>query len=119
MKKLLLIAVFLVSGVTAFAQNNDKPTLEKKGDLVEATYYHENGAVAQTGFFTLQGKLQGEWKSFDTNGKKTAVGNYENGKKVGKWFFWNTNQLSEVDYSGSKVKNVNTWKRSTSVVSNK
>ncbi|EDP97130.1 nicotinic acid mononucleotide adenyltransferase [Kordia algicida OT-1] len=119
MKKLLLIAVFLVSGTIAFAQNNDKPKLEKKGDLIEATYYHDNGEVAQIGFFNLKGKLQGEWKSFDANGKKTAVGNYENGKKVGKWFFWNTNQLSEVDYSGSKVKNVNTWQRTSSVVSNK
>ena len=31
--------------------------------------------------------LQGTWLSFDVKGKKTAVGNYENGKKVGKWFF--------------------------------
>ncbi|WP_298507335.1 nicotinic acid mononucleotide adenyltransferase [uncultured Kordia sp.] len=119
MKKLLLIAVFLVSGVAAFAQNSDKPTLEKKGDLVKATYYHDNGVVAQTGYFTLNGKLQGEWKSFDAKGNKTAVGNYDKGQKVGKWFFWNTNQLSEVDYNASKIKDVNTWKRSTSVVSNK
>lgn len=118
MKKLLLIAVFLVSGTIAFAQNN-KPTLEKKGDLIEATYFHDNGAVAQTGFFNLDGKLQGEWKSYDTNGKKVAVGNYENGQKVGKWFFWNTNSLSEVDYSDSKIKNVNNWQRTTKVVSNK
>ncbi len=119
MKKLLLIAVFLVSGATAFAQDSNKPTLEKKGDLIEATYYHENGKVAQTGSFTLDGKLQGEWKSFDVHGKKTAVGNYDKGQKVGKWFFWNTDRLSEVDYANSKIKDVNTWKRSASVVSNR
>jgi len=119
MKKILIIAAFLVSGVTAFAQNSDKPTIEKKGDLYEATYYHENGTVAQTGFYTTDGKLQGEWKSFDANGKKIAVGNYDKGQKVGKWFFWNTNSLSEVDYDTNKIKDVNTWKRTTRVVSNK
>ena len=119
MKKLLLIAVFLISGVTAFAQNNNKPTLEKKGDLVKATYYHDNGVVAQTGYFTLEGKLQGEWKSYDVHGKKTAVGNYDKGQKVGKWFFWNTDQLSEVDYQQSKIKDVNTWKQTTTVAKNK
>lgn len=118
MKKLLLIAAFLVSGTVAFAQNH-KPTLEKKGNVIEATYFHDNGTVAQTGLFTLQGKLQGEWKSYDVNGKKIAVGNYENGQKVGKWFFWNTNRLSEVDYSNSKVLNVNTWQNTSTVVSNK
>ena len=118
MKKLLIIAVFLISVATAFAQNN-KPTLVKKGDVIEATYFHENGEISQTGFFTLEGKLQGEWKSFDTKGKKIAVGNYENGQKVGKWFFWNANSLSEVDYSDSKIKNVNNWQRTTKVVSNK
>ncbi|PTX64140.1 hypothetical protein C8N46_101751 [Kordia periserrulae] len=119
MKKLFFVAVCLVFGATAFAQSSDKPTLEKKGDLIKATYFHDNGVVAQTGFFTLDGKLQGEWKSFNAKGKKTAVGNYENGKKVGKWFFWNADQLSEVDYKKSKIKDVNVWKRNTSVVSNK
>lgn len=118
MKKLLLIATFLVSGTVAFAQSN-KPTLEKKGNVIEATYFHDNGTIAQTGYFTLEGKLQGEWKSYDTNGKKVAVGNYANGQKVGKWFFWNTDRLSEVDFANSKIKTVNNWQHTTKVVSNK
>ncbi|MEM6720967.1 MAG: nicotinic acid mononucleotide adenyltransferase [Bacteroidota bacterium] len=118
MKKLLFIAVLLVSGATAFAQSNEKPTLEKQGDLIKATYYHDNGVVAQTGYFNLDGKLQGEWKSFDANGKKTAIGNYDKGQKVGKWFFWNENRLSEVDYTASKITSVNEWKHTTTVVSN-
>ena len=35
MKNFLLIAVFLISGVSVFAQNAEKPVLEKKGDLVK------------------------------------------------------------------------------------
>ena len=119
MKKLLILVVFLVSGTVAFAQNTNKPKLEKKGDVIEATYFHDNGTVAQTGTFTLKGKLQGEWKSYDANGKKVAVGNYEDGQKVGKWFFWNSNRLSEVNYSNSKIVGVNTWTNSNPVVKNK
>lgn len=114
MKKLLIMALMLVSGTVTFAQNTKKPVFEKKGDLVKATYYHENGEVAQTGHFTSKGKLQGEWTSFDVNGKKTAIGTYENGKKVGKWFFWKGDSLQEVDYATSK----NAKRKKTSVVSN-
>jgi antitoxin component YwqK of YwqJK toxin-antitoxin module len=36
--------------------------------------------------FTKNGKLQGEWISFDSNGNKTAMATYDNGQKSG-WFF--------------------------------
>jgi len=114
MKKLLIMALMLVSGTVTFAQNTKKPVFEKDGDLVKATYYHENGEVAQTGFFTLKGKLQGEWISFDDTGKKTAIGNYDNGKKVGKWFFWKDNRLEEVNFTESK----DSRRKKTFVVSN-
>jgi len=53
-------------------------------------------------------------------GEKTAVGNYENNQKVGKWFFWTTDVLREVDYEDSKIAIVNTWiNEDTKVVSNK
>lgn len=118
MKKLVCVVLFLCTGSLLFAQNI-KPKLEKKGDVVEATYYHDNGEIAQIGFFNFDGKLQGEWQSFDENGNKVAIGNYDNGMKVGKWFFWNTNQLTEVDYSDSKIVKVNNWKNTNPVVLNK
>lgn len=40
-----------------FAQT-EKPVLEKEGNLVKATYYHENGKVKQQGYFK-NGKLDG------------------------------------------------------------
>ncbi|MAZ73554.1 MAG: nicotinic acid mononucleotide adenyltransferase [Flavobacteriaceae bacterium] len=88
--------------------------------LIEATLYHENGAIAQTGFYTQENKLQGEWVSYDANGKKTAVAQYNNGNKVGTWKFYQGDTMKEVTYANSKIAKVNTWEaKDTRVVSYK
>ena len=119
MKKLIMIlAVILSVGIT-FAQEINKDTYVLKGDVIEATLYHDNGVVAQTGFYTKDNKLQGEWISYDANGVKTAVANYDNGKKVGVWQFFNDQEMKEVSYKDSRIAEVKTWAvKSTRVVSN-
>lgn len=107
MKKYIVIAAILISGMI-FAQNT-KPKLEAVGKLVKATYFHDNGKVQQEGFYK-NGKLQGEWTSYDANGAKTAIATYDKGQKTGKWFFWNDSVLSEVDYSNNQIASVKNWK---------
>ena len=58
MKRTFLIIALFLFAFTATAQEQ-KVSLEKKGDLVEATYYHDNGKVAQTGTFKNE-KLHGQ-----------------------------------------------------------
>lgn len=107
MKNLMFLFLF-VFGTSVYAQN-DKVQLEKSGDLYEVTYFHDNGIVSQHGFFNLDGKLQGTWESFDVEGKKVSEGNYNNGKKAGKWLFWTSNSLTEVDYKDFKIEKINEW----------
>ncbi|WP_411029590.1 toxin-antitoxin system YwqK family antitoxin [Spongiimicrobium sp. 3-5] len=116
MKTITLFLALLFS-FTIYAQNQ-QPSFEKEGDMVKATYFHEDGQIAQTGFY-LNGKLQGEWKMYDTDGKKIAMGQYNQGKKTGKWFFWENKVLKEVDYTDNRVANVVSWENSKSVVVNK
>jgi antitoxin component YwqK of YwqJK toxin-antitoxin module len=108
MKKYIIISAVLISGMM-FAQNT-KPQLEAVGNLVKATYHYENGKVQQEGFYK-NGKLQGEWTSYDVNGNKTALAVYNQGQKTGKWFFWNQAVLSEVDYSNNQVASIKNWKQ--------
>jgi len=108
MKKILILGVILISGFT-FAQAA-KPILEQEGQLVKATYYYDNGKIQQQGYFK-DGKLEGQWVSFDVNGNKKSIGEYKNGEKTGKWFFWNDKSLSEVDYSNSVIASVKSWKQ--------
>ena len=41
---------------------------------------------------------------------------YNNGKKTGKWFFWNEDSLKEVNYEDNRIAKVTTWNNSNSVV---
>lgn len=115
MKKYIMIASVLLSGMI-FAQNK-QPKLEAVGNMVKVTYLHDNGQIQQQGFYK-NGKLQGQWVSFDTDGNKLAVAEYDKGQKVGKWFFWSDSALSEVDYSDNRVASVKNWKKDNLVIAN-
>ncbi len=119
MKKLILILVLAVIGSQGFAQETTNKQLVKKGDVIETKIFHENGIISQEGQYNLDGKLQGTWISYDLNGNKTAVAKYNNGEKVGTWFFYEGDVLHEVNYNNSRIAKVTTWKDSkTQVVSN-
>ena len=116
MKYITILLVFLMSSVM-MAQDME-PTFKKEGDMVKATYYHDNGTVAQTGYY-LNEMLHGEWVMFDTQGKKQAMGQYEFGQKTGKWFFWSERGLKEVDFANNKVAKVIKYDNAEAIVINK
>ena len=113
----LVTVIALIFSVTIYAQEV-KPTFEKQGDLIKGTYFYEDGTVSQQGFYNKEGKLHGEWKAYDVTGKKIAMGQYVNGTKTGKWFFWNADKLSEVNYSDNQIADVTTWTGKDNVVVN-
>ncbi|MGB5819072.1 MAG: nicotinic acid mononucleotide adenyltransferase [Saonia sp.] len=115
--KTITILLALVFSSAIYAQDH-KPTFEKEGNLVKATYFHEDGMVAQTGYF-LNGKLHGEWKMYNKEGEKIALGKYAEGKRTGKWFFWQGEALQEVDYEDSKIAHLVERNNSKPVVVNK
>ncbi len=110
MKKYILIALVFI-GTTVAAQNLNQPKLETKGTLTVATYFYDNGSVQQQGAFNKNGALEGLWTRYDFEGNKLSQGNYINGIKTGKWFFWTENSLKEVDFVNSKIMNVSEWSR--------
>ncbi len=85
--------------------------------MVKATFFHDNGQVAQEGYF-LNGKLHGEWVMYDGSGKKIAMGQYAGGAKTGKWFFWEETLLKEVDFSNNQIVAVVNWNNGEPVVIN-
>jgi antitoxin component YwqK of YwqJK toxin-antitoxin module len=97
-KSILLLFAFLIT-VVSFGQQKRELKHNKETNLIEVVYYHDNGVVSQTGSYTTDGKLQGVWLSYDTEGKKIVSANYDNGKKVGKWIHWIDGKPKEVDYS--------------------
>lgn len=115
MKKVFVLAFALLVGVMQ-AQEKKEPTFEAEGDLVKATYYHENGSVHKQGFFKNK-KLTGMWTEFDSEGNKTALGFYNEGKKVGKWFQWHNNLLREITFKdNSTIANVSIWREDVKII---
>ena len=104
--------LFLFPAVLLSQKDRDVVLLEDK-NLIEAVYYYEDGSVRQKGTFNLEGELHGNWVSYDANGEKLAMGSYLNGKKHGKWFFWNKEILKEVDYTQNEIASVQEWKEGT------
>lgn len=119
MKNLFVLIVLCLTVSVSFSQETKAPTYELKGKLIKATMFHDNGVIAQTGFYTESGKLQGEWNSFNQEGTKTATAFYDKGAKVGTWIFYSGNEMKKVAYKESRIAEVNTWTlKDTRVVSN-
>jgi len=117
MKKIVtFLMIFCVSFIFA-QERNQKVKLEKKGDLVEATYFDNNGKIEQQGFFK-DDKRHGNWISFNEKGEKIVVGHYLEDKKTGKWVFIIEETLKEVDYLNNKIISVNEWSNRSSIVIN-
>lgn len=119
MKNICVLIAFLFANVL-FAQDNDASVkVERVSDnTVKVITFHQNGQIAQTGFVKNK-KLDGKWESFDASGERVSSGNYSAGQKVGQWFFWNEDQLTEVDFNENKVTSVNLWQDSKSSIASK
>ncbi len=115
-KAIFLLALILATAVT-YAQMDKELKLNEDTNLIEATYYHDNGKISQEGTFNLAGKLHGEWLSYNQEGQKISVGSYVNGQKVGKWVFWSNGILKEVDYNNNAIAGVVNIKNTTGIVS--
>ena len=104
-----ILALLLVAMMLPLHAQGVKPTIEKVDDTHKATFYHENGEIAQTGFL-LNGKPHGQWLMYDNEGNKMAAAIYKEGSREGKWLFWDKEgNLKEVDYHNNKIMHVKQW----------
>lgn len=117
MKNVLLTSLFFFA-LTVCVSAQERRDLEPdfKAKVTKVIYYHDNGAVSQTGFFDAEGRLHGAWKSYTPQGESVAVGSYEHGKKTGKWLFWNTDKLTEVDFKANTILTSTEWHTACAVV---
>lgn len=99
----------MIMCISVQAQTKKQLLLNEQTDLIETVIYHDNGKIAQTGTYNKEGVLHGEWVSYNAQGDKTAVAQYENGNRVGIWLFYQGDVLKEVTYTNNAISAVNTW----------
>ena len=118
MKKTILVIAILLISVVSFAQAEPEMKLNKETNLIEATYFHDNGEISQQGTFNLEKQLHGNWISYSEEGDKISVGSYTNGLKTGKWVFWSKGDKKEVVYNDNTIASVDGIKKELPVVKN-
>ncbi|MEX0289003.1 MAG: toxin-antitoxin system YwqK family antitoxin [Flavobacteriaceae bacterium] len=118
MKKYVVLMSFCLVSTFVFGQKEKEIKLNEETNLVEATYYHDNGEVSQQGTFNLEGKLHGDWVSYNEEGIKISEGAYANGVKTGKWFFWSDGNMKEVEFSNNTIATVINRENTKSVTKN-
>jgi len=107
MKKFASLILLLIFTSITIAQNKEIKKIEKIGkDLYEVSIYYENGNLMQHGFLSKNDKLHAQWDSYNEDGSKKCVGFYNNGIKVGTWFYWDKNIGKRVTYQNNKIVNV-------------
>lgn len=106
--KAILKIVFLLVCISTFGQEQKTDYKKINNDLVKATYYFADNAsiIEREGFFNKEGKLQGLWVTYNLEGDKTAIANYNNGEKEGVWQYLSKEKISFVTYKNNKIINV-------------
>ncbi|MFL9838407.1 membrane-binding protein [Flavobacterium sp. ST-75] len=115
MRKIIIAGMLLSAGLIS-AQENVKPKYELESQTVKATFYYDNGQIKKEGSYNKDGKLHGTWVAYNEDGTKQAIGEYTNGKKTGKWFFWTGSILNEVDYTDSRIADIKKWSKEAVVI---
>ena len=108
--QIILIFVFVFGFTFSYGQTT-KVERTASTQVMKFTQFHDNGEIARHGHI-YRNRLDGVWESFDAEGNKIAVGNYDNGVKAGTWFFWIDEQLIEVEFTNNKVQDVIYWNTS-------
>ena len=107
MKKHFFTALTLFIFAFAFGQEQtQQPKIEAIGDLFRVTVYYENGQIMQKGFMTKDNKLHASWESFYPNGNRKCVATYDQGDKVGVWFYWHMDRKTKVTYEKNRIVSV-------------
>ena len=116
MKNLMSVVFFL--SFFSFINAQEKINVNEFNPVVDIEIFHDNGEVYQKGSLK-NNKLHGKLESYDYSGNLVVLGEFKNGKKKGKWLFWNDNKLTEVYFKNNRILSSQTWENSTkSIASN-
>ncbi|UCE94906.1 MAG: hypothetical protein JSV73_06485 [Flavobacteriaceae bacterium] len=102
----IMILLFVLCASVSFSQEKSNQKIEPIGDLFEVTVYYDDGSIMQHGFMTKEKKLHASWESYYPNGNRKCVAIYDNGDKVGTWYYWFMDKKTKVVYEKNKIVEV-------------
>lgn len=101
---MMMVAVLLSLGAMAQGHEVIKQEFYANGNLkakyvaidtewVEVVYFFESGVIKETGFFH-NGKVAGKWITYNQNSELVAMGEFQDGKRVGSWSYFVDGELA-------------------------
>ena len=106
MKNILCLLTFFLFGSFIYAQEEENRKVVPVGDMFEVTIYYNNGSVMQHGFLSKDLKLHASWESYYEDGRRKCYATYNEGIKVGIWYYWYDNKITKVEYENNTVISV-------------
>jgi antitoxin component YwqK of YwqJK toxin-antitoxin module len=106
MKKIVCLLSFLLFSSFIYTQEFEKRKVVPVGDMFEVTIFYDNGNIMQHGFLSKDLKLHASWESYYEDGRKKCYATYNEGIKVGVWYYWYDNKITKVEYENNSVINV-------------
>jgi len=106
MKKLYSFLFLLFFSSFLFSQKYKNIKIEQIGDLFDVTIYYDNEKIMQHGFLSKNKKLHASWESYNEDGSRACVATYNNGVKVGTWFYYDNGKKTKVIYDNNKIISV-------------
>ena len=103
MKNLVLFLTIFSLSLTLVGQEKKNQKIEPVGDLFEVTVYYDSGQIMQHGFLNKQNQLHASWESYYENGNRKCIATYDNGVKVGTWFYYYFDKKTKVVYDNNKI----------------
>jgi antitoxin component YwqK of YwqJK toxin-antitoxin module len=96
MRYLIFILTFTFAGLNA----QQEKVVSQEENTPEIVIYGDNGNQLNEGYIK-NNKLHGYWAGFNKKDNTLSFGKYDQGEKVGKWYFWSEGNLRRVNYNNS------------------
>ena len=103
------MAVFAQTPQGEVVKHKKEYTVVSPNEIIVKTF-HANGELMEVGTF-INGKPDGEWMSYDTEGRLFTRATFDNGVKTGVWTIYNfyDNEVLQVEYADNSVVRTSNW----------
>ena len=93
-----LILILALSFTTLNAQGE---IVVPQKEITEEIVIYGDNANQLNEVYIKNNKLHGYWAGYNKKDKTLSFGKYDQGKKVGKWYYWYEGNLRRVNYNNS------------------
>ncbi|MCT4665538.1 MAG: hypothetical protein N4A45_09925 [Flavobacteriales bacterium] len=108
MKTFIYTLIILLFSANSFAQEVTKDRYTVKETHIFVERVSKKNIILEKGSYLKNGKLDGKWVAYHTDGTIKSIAEYQNGEKVGNWLHHDqfTGKTFQVSYDQNMVASI-------------